>query len=225
MADTPYPLGREPLPPDPRDRNFPMSLSLQATVPPTSKSWTPGHEVFNQGSLGACVGFAGAAWLVNSPVRHPRQEITNQWGFDLYWACKRIDGIPDTEGTYSRALMQVLSDQHRIVRYLWAQNPDELKTWVLTKGPVLVGTAWTEAMFDPAPDRHRELYLSPVGSIVGGHEYLIRQYSRPRDAYKMRNSWGDSWGTFGEAWIKASDLYSLVFDRGGDCVAAEEKLP
>lgn len=212
-------LGRVENPPDARDANHPMSAVLDAVTvtPPPSKMWRGGPTRINQGALGACVGFTGANWLQNWPTY---TRVSNQTGFDLYAACKLTDGIPNIEGTYSRALMQVLAAQGRVARYLWANNPDELKTWVLTQGPVMVGTNWHADMFDPDANG----LLHPTGAVVGGHEYLVRGYSRKPDAYRIRNSWGANWGRNGEAWIRATDLYNLVFNTG-DAVAAIERTP
>lgn len=215
---------------DPRDTAYPMTLHLATVAPPvyTSRYWYPGTLVLDQDGVGACVGFTGANWMQNSPTR---TKVVNQSGFDLYNECKKIDGIPDIEGTYDRALMKVLEAQGRIVRYLWAQSGDELKQWILTTGPVLVGTNWYERMFDPehtgavAGFKVGDFVLKIGGNVAGGHEYLIRGYSRPRDAYKMRNSWGPHWGMAGgEAWIARADLERLVFQENGDACAAVEKV-
>lgn len=219
-------LGRIEGPPDARDRNFPMANVLRlATNLPTSRYWYPGQQPLNQGSLGACVGFTGANWLQNSPTRTP---VTNQTGFDLYAECKKIDGIPNTEGTYARALLKVLQSQGKVGQYLWAQRPLDIKEWVLSTGPVLVGTPWLEGMF--ALDM--EGYARVQGYEVGGHEYLIRGYSRPRDAYRCRNSWGAGWGigasvgawagNGGEFWLRRADLDNLIFASWGDAVGVVE---
>lgn len=223
----PFPqLGRVEGPLDIRDFAFPMSLLLNTLVvePPPSRYWYPGQQAINQGSLGACVGFTGANWLQNSPVR---SKVTSQTGFDLYAECKKIDGIPDVEGTYARVLLKVLQAQGKVGRYLWAASPADLKSWVLSTGPVMVGTPWHQQMFWPDADG----FVAPVGTVVGGHEYLVRGYSRPRDAYRCRNSWGGSWGigrgsswsgNGGEFWIKADHLHALVFQTWGDAVGVEQ---
>lgn len=218
-------LGRIPGPSDSRDRDYPMALRLvAAAAPPKSRYWYPGQATLDQGSLGACVGFTGANWMQNSPVR---DKVGNQTGIDLYRACKQIDGIPDVEGTYARALLKVLQGQGRVGRYLWAQNPTDIKNWVLTTGPVMVGTAWTESMFTPDANG----YLTVAGNEVGGHEYLIRGYSADRDAYLCRNSWGADWGIHkGSSWygrggeflLKRADLEKLVFQMWGDAIGVDE---
>jgi hypothetical protein len=147
--------------------------------------------------------------------------VSDQTGLDLYAECKKVDGLaPGTEGTHDRALAKVLVAQGRIERYLWAQTPAELRAWVLTTGPVMVGTNWYERMFDPGPDRR----LRPEGAVVGGHEWLVRGFC-PGLGYRMRNSWGPGWGARGEAWISEEDLVRLVFEEGGDALGAVEKRP
>lgn len=228
MTQPPLPsLGRVAAPVDVRDRDYPMSLLLAAVPPaiPPSRYWYPGQATLNQGSLGACVGFTGANWMQNSPVR---DRVTDQTGLDLYYACKQIDGLPPgTEGTYARALLKILQGQNRIGRYLWATQPSDIKTWILSTGPVMVGTPWLDGMFSLDADG----YVKVQGAQVGGHEYLIRGYSRPRDAYRCRNSWGPFWGIGsgsswaglgGEFWIKRTDLENLIFNTWGDAVGAEE---
>lgn len=203
---------------DPRDANFPMALRL-AAVPlkvPKSRSWRGQALRVDQGNIGACVGYAGSNWEGHLPIA---TKITNQTGLDLYHACKAIDGMPNEEGSNDRFLAKVLVAQGRIERYLWAQNIDDLRTWVLTTGPVLVGTEWANDMFDP-DSKH---VLHPTGAVAGGHEWLVKGYQSGK--YRMRNSWGASWGDNGEAWISEADLASLVFARNGDALGAVEKTP
>lgn len=213
--------------PDERDAQYPMALHIASVeareLQPRPKMWRSQLSRLDQGALGACVGFTGANWLGALPLY---TRVTNQTGLDLYHACKQIDGIPDQEGTYDRALAKVLVQQGRIERYLWALTPTDVRDWVLSTGPIMVGTNWYDAMFDPAPDKDRggRLYLHPHGSVVGGHEWLVRGYD-PKYGYRMRNSWGPNWGEHGEAWIAEDDLYRLVFDEQGDALGAVEKRP
>lgn len=212
---------------DVRDASFPMSLHLgPVTLPkvPSSRMWRGQTLRIDQGQRGACVGFTGANWMGHLPIY---DRVSNATGNALYDACKLIDGIPDIEGTYDRALAKVLVGQGRIERYLWAQTSDELKAWVLTTGPVMVGTNWYSSMFNP--DAAARLWLS--GQVAGGHEWLIRGWQRKRfpddtifkGYFRMRNSWGPNWGDHGEAWIEESLLYRLVFQEGGDALGAVER--
>lgn len=222
-------LGRVEGPRDARDANHPMAAVLEplfgsAAKIPASRYWYPGLVTLDQGSLGACVGFTGANWMQNSPTR---TKVSNQVGIDLYRECKKIDGIPDQEGTYARALLEVLRGQGKVSRYLWASSIADVKSWVLGVGPVLVGTPWYDGMFDPDQDGTAH----PTGQVVGGHEYLIRGYSRPLAAFRCRNSWGPSWGIGegsnwagrgGEFWVKEGDMESLIFGDWGDAIGIVE---
>ena len=224
MSET---LGRVPGPEDPRDGNYPMQLVLGAVKSmPTSRYWYPGNVALNQGNVGACVGFTGANWMQNSPTR---TSVSDQTGLDLYAECKKIDGIPNIEGTYARALLEVLRAQGKVKRYLWANGLGDIRAWVLSTGPVLVGTPWYESMFKPGADGR----VSLGGTIAGGHEYLIRGYSRPLDAFRCRNSWGGGWGigagspwagSGGEFWLSSAQLEILIWGRGhwGDAIGIEE---
>lgn len=208
-TDLPYPLGRVPAPPDVRDRDFPFALALPPvalTELPPSRYWRRGPTRLNQGTLGACVAFAGANWQQSRPLT---TAVTNQSAINDYYACKAIDGLPPgTEGTYDRALMKVYQDRGQVGRYLWAQNPDEFKAWILSTGPVLIGVPWFEQMFNPSADH----YLTLAGNEVGGHEILVRGYSNYRKAYGIENSWGPNWGDNGLAWLHESDLPRLVWN-------------
>ena len=221
-------LGRVQGPADPRDTMYPMTLRLEMVAGPipTSRYWYPGAVALNQGSLGACVGFTGANWLQNSPTR---TKANNQTGIDLYAECKKIDGIPNVEGTYARALLEVLRAQGKVKRYLWANGIGDIRAWVLSSGPVLVGTPWYESMFHPRADGR----VSIEGAIVGGHEYLVRGYSRPLDAFRCRNSWGSTWGigagspwagSGGEFWLSSSQLENFIWGarHWGDAIGIEE---
>lgn len=223
-----YPLGRVQVD-DIRDSNFPMSLEIgqpSALVLPKQKTWRGQPPRLNQGQRGACVGFTGANWMGHLPIY---DRVSDTIGHALYDECKKIDGIPHIEGTYDRALAQVLVAQGRIERYLWAQSPDELKAWILTTGSVMVGTPWYSEMFNP--DSKHRLWIS--GPVVGGHEYLVKGWERKHfneeaattGYYRIRNSWGPHWGDNGEAWIKEDLLYRLVFQEGGDALGAVEKRP
>lgn len=218
--DLPYQLGRVQAPPS-RDSDYPFALGLtgvpELSALPQSRYWTEGPQKLNQGNLGACVAFAGANWKQSRPTT---TQVTNQSAIDDYYACKAIDGLPPgTEGTYDRALMQVYQSQGRITRYLWAQNPDEFKRWILGVGPVLIGTPWYEQMFNP-DEKH---FLTIGGNEVGGHETLIRGYSNYRKAYALQNSWGPLWGNNGNAWLREEDLPRLIWRSWGDACTAEEK--
>lgn len=211
-------LGRLPHQDD-RDGGYPMTLRLgdPLTTIVGKKMWRGQALRLDQGALGACVGFTGANWLGHLPMYN---RVYNNTGLELYAACKRIDLWPNQEGSNDHFLAKVLVEQGRIERYLWAQTPGELRLWVATVGPVMVGTLWYSGMFNPEANGQLRL----TGTVVGGHEWLVTGYD-PKRGYRLRNSWGPDWGLKGEAWIDESDLYRLVFQEGGDALGAVERRP
>lgn len=218
-----YGLGRMPSPFDSRDALHPMRavLMLTATPQPPFKYW-PSGPVLNQGATPQCVGFAWAQWMQTSPTRHSgaaEHFDGNAKGHEIYAACKTFDGIPDMDGTYVRSGVQQMKNEDRVVRYLWAGSLNDLIDWVLRVGPVVVGTDWHQSMFVPREDGS----LVANGTVVGGHAYLIRGYSRKRGQFRMVNSWGEGWGQGGQAWLDEALLWALV--STGEAVAAIEQKP
>lgn len=69
--------------------------------------------------------------------------------------------------------------------------------WELAAGfPVAVGLRITPAWFESDGD-----LPPPSGASVGGHAVLLVGFDSERRAWRMRNSWGTSWGDDGEAWL------------------------
>jgi hypothetical protein len=172
----------------------------------------------DQGQTPQCVAFSWKGWLRTSPI-HTTTGPGTQF---IYDECQKVDGWPlPHDGSSVRAGAQIINGLGYIANYVWATTPDELKTWVLTKGPVVVGTIWTKDMFTPDANGT----VKPTGSVVGGHAYLITGYSRVSGRYRCLNSWGSGWGKKGSFWIKDSDLYSIIFSNEGEaCAAVEQPL-
>jgi hypothetical protein len=90
-------------------RDFPATRLLVREVPlPESFIVNPNTIIYNQGQTPSCVGFSSAG------VKTDEEFI--QWGkqirFDgmwLYKECKKIDGIPNVEGTYPRVACKILN--------------------------------------------------------------------------------------------------------------------
>ncbi|MCA1788741.1 MAG: S-layer homology domain-containing protein [Thioalkalivibrio sp.] len=95
-----YGLGALPDPPDDRDFQVFKLVHRPVTVP---AMYSPGRStVRNQGSLGSCVGFGGAA---QDERLHGVSDLSEQ---ALYGWCKEIDGWPG-EGTYPRTMYSILA--------------------------------------------------------------------------------------------------------------------
>jgi hypothetical protein len=109
-----------------------------------------------------------------------------------------------------------------ISEYRWATNIDSLKNFVLTEGPVQVGTDWFYEMSNPREYGARDFYLEPEGDLEGGHSYLINGYSKRRGAFRMINSWGPEFAASGRAWIHSDILDYLVFGLNGEAASITE---
>lgn len=206
-------------------RNLAHRITATQDLSQKSVLWTPGPVVLDQGEEGACVGFGTSGEAAASPVRVPH--ITNDVAFSVYNRAKEIDEFEgvDYEGTSVRAGMLVGREKGWWTGFQWATNIPAFLT-ALQTGPVVIGLEWWDGMYD-APNG----ILRATGKVVGGHCILVTGYTPKHPvlrvpAFRLRNSWGPSWGLNGSAYIEASALEDLVFGRGGEAaVPVGRKLP
>jgi len=150
----------------------------------------------------------------------PTRTKTGPVPTDIYAAAQMVDEWDgeNYDGTSVRAGAKVLASQGRISEYLWAQSLAELQAWVLTKGPVVMGTEWYQGMSLLGVNG----YATPAGALLGGHAYLCIGYSTARRAYRFLNSWGRVWGSpNGRFWMKEEDVADLLSRNGEACAAIE----
>ena len=168
----------------------------------------------DQGNSSHCVGFSMAHFGINLPTF---TAYTNEEAHELYYKCKEIDGDPKREnGTTIRSAAKVLQDIGAINNYAFARDMDTIRWWLINKGPLIVGTIWSEEMM--TPDEEGKLDIS--GFVLGGHAYLLNEWCK--DGYVgIKNSWGKQWGNNGKAYIAVEDFKTL-FLYGGEALAAVE---
>jgi hypothetical protein len=179
---------------------------------------TPGWELklqLDQGQTGHCVGFGWSGWVDAMPVEGTYQ---NADGHALYYECKVIDGEPLAEnGSYVRSGALALRNRGRLSAFGFATTTDEIDDWINNHGPVVVGTSWTDDMFNP----DAQGFVKPTGADAGGHCYVMIEKIDSEDAYVFQNSWSAGWGQNGRFKMKRSDFGSLLSDFGEACCAAE----
>jgi hypothetical protein len=220
MASPRYGLGRLAAP-DPRDAQFPLALALSSTAPPiVTKIWDTG-PILNQGDTPHCVGYAWRQFLYTDP---PGDTDPVPSGDDIYALAQQCDewaGTPHN-GSSVRGGAAALAASAPILltSYLWALSLDALTLWVTTHGPVVFGTQWYEAMFDPDADN----VVAPGGSVVGGHAFLCIGFDAERQLFRFCNSWGTGWADGGKFWMTPESVTQLVFTEDGDACTAVEAV-
>ena len=182
-----------------------------------SKVWEDPIQL-DQGQTGHCVGFGWAGWGDCAPTT---DRFQNADAHAIYYEAKVIDGEPRSEnGSTVRSGAKAMVRRKRLGAYVFATAVDDVKAWVLSRGPVVAGTDWTYDMFHP----DKEGFVKPTGRIAGGHCYLMIGYDETSDTFTFDNSWGPQWGLEGRFRMHASDFEQLLAQRGEACAGLELPL-
>lgn len=214
----------------PAGSNWGQALALLAQVagsnpipppPPPNPSGDVSYtdaEQLDQGQTGHCVGFGWAQWGNTLPID---DKFTNADGDAIYYECKVIDGEPKAEdGSQVRSGAKAMQNRKRESVYAFASNLADIKTWLQTKGPVVVGTDWYNDMFNPDANG----YVVPTGGVAGGHCFALVGDLESEQAFLFQNSWGKSWGLNGYFKMKYTDFQTLFNNQGEACVSVELPL-
>jgi hypothetical protein len=213
-----FALGRE-YAPDARDTNFMMAIELPTNTAIAKTKYWRISNILDQGPFPHCVGFAWHQFCKSAPIM-----TKNPPGPDtIYREAQKVDewAGENYDGTSVRAGVKVLHKLGRIAEYRWAWDAATVRDYVLTRGTVVVGTAWYTDMFEPDS---KTGFVKPTGRIAGGHAYVIAGYSVERKAFRIVNSWGADWGQKGRAWISFEDMDYLIKNQGEACSAIEIKI-
>jgi hypothetical protein len=194
---------------DERSRAFPVRALISATTP-RSYTWRC-TKWLDQGSEPACVGFSLSHELIARPKEH--LEIGETDALAFYHRAQQLDQWPgeDYDGTSVLAGLKAAKERGLITEYRWAFGLDDLILAVGYKGPAVIGIDWFEDMFDPDPQG----YVTPTGDVAGGHAILVNGVSVTKKHFRLRNSWGRSWGyPYGNCFIRWADMGKLLAAGG-----------
>lgn len=187
--------------------------------------------VKDQGDLGSCTAFAGCGmreflWRRDSKSKSRPPIFSPMF---LYYKERELDGnISEDAGSYGRTSVQVMQKigvclestdpyepknfrseptpeevaealKYRAGGYHRLAGVDDMKSCLASKYVFVVGFtvyesfetgSWTTM---PIP-KHGE-------QILGGHEVLFIGYDDSKNAFKVRNSWGNDWAEKGNFWF------------------------
>lgn len=216
--------------PDPRD--FAATKFVYTLLPvPANYFVNPDTPVYNQGSSPACVGYSCAGVKSDEEYlqHHDSYLFSGKW---LYNECKKIDGIPNIDGSYLRFAMQILQQQgmkqlvppctRRKPDSFWqigayfridnASDDDFIKQVIFQYGSIAVGSSWYRSWMSVG-----EVFDTP-DVVVGGHAYRVCGW-RDDDpsGWIVVNSWGKLlWGKAGVAVLPYDMFRHSVLESGGD---------
>jgi len=191
------------------------------------------RKFYNQGQTPECVAFSSSE----------ERSLATRGTFDpnwLYARCKERDGMPNQDGTLLRVAYDVLRElgpkpvhasgpdlSKGVARNEWASSVDDIRVAIQNGASgVVMGSNWYDAMFDPI--RRGGHYWLPasdanLGSLAGGHAYLLDGVSDHLEAFTTPNSWGESdrsWHPGEAGWPVTLIPYSLIerlLAEDGEC--------
>ena len=108
----------------------------------------------------------------------------------------------------------VAGSRLKIGAYSRLTTVTEVKQAIAAYGDAWIGSPWANSWFQPGTDGT----LPAADQPAGGHAYKFVGFDDARKAFLLQNSWGESWGLLGHAWMPYS--YVLI-DQGGDWEAWE----
>ncbi len=213
---------------DARGKQYLMRRLLPVGVLlPARKTWAINSTALDQGNTGTCVGHGWANFLRSAPIQSNAGIDQLRW--QIYDAAIQLDEWTDNDndtdrqmGTSVRAGAEAVMAMNRLKSYVWSFELQPTIEWILTMGPVVIGSNWYQSM--SKPDAQGFAQIKPKSPIEGGHCYLIRGADTRRALVTCTNSWGDDWGKSGEFYLPFRDLERLIHEDGEVCSAVQKSL-
>jgi C1A family cysteine protease len=220
---------------DPEDsRDFPakkLILAKKAVFLPEEYIVNKDTIIYDQGSTPRCVAYSSSGVKTDEEFLQYKQ----QYKFDadwLYSECKKIDGIPNQEGTYPRIACKILMEKGTklaasgcflkkamnkpdkkwaIAGYYRLENSltdNDIKQILFTYGSFLAASSWYANWSDKF-----SVFPEPKGGSEGGHAYRVIGWNKT--GWIVANSWGSIlWGDKGIATMPFNIFREHVLSEG-----------
>ncbi len=219
------------------ERDYLMRAYLPLVKLPRKVDYTPKlSPIRDQGDEGTCVGFATACGMKEYQEMLDYEKLVLLSPRFVYAECKKIDGMPDLEGTSIRTAMKVLSEKGVCQEKLWPYSPyqktkakkgapadakkfrvksyarilnlDELRSHLYSKGPCAIGVEVFRGFLETG--------LVPMPKkderSFGGHAISPVGYDDSKELIKFKNSWSKNWGDKGYGFLPYSYVNRYMMD-------------
>lgn len=221
---------------DPRSLAYAHGVLPESAI--QSVDWTRRAPIFDQGNLGSCTGNAAAGLvgtdcsartgLTSVEISGNILPVDEKLAVQVYSLATQLDDIqgtypPDDTGSSGLGAAKALVKLGLATKYTHAFSLSALKS-ALQAGPVMLGTVWLNSMFD-VDAKTGHVIVDRNSGVAGGHEYVISAYDATGGAFRIDNSWGDSWGANGSAWFAQADVQWLLSQEGDVTVPAWATAP
>ena len=220
-------------------RDYLMRAYLPLKRIPARVDYTPKlSPVRYQGDEGTCVAFATATGMKEYQEKLDYGKLVRLSPRFVYNECKKIDDMPEEEGTTLRIAMKVLktkgvseekfwpykpyqtnkakkgattnAKKFRVISYARILNLNELRSSLYSKGPSVIGIECFEAIFKTKSG------LVPMPRkdeySLGGHAICAVGYDDKKKLIKFKNSWSTNWGQKGYGYLHYAYIERYLID-------------
>jgi C1A family cysteine protease len=93
-----------------------------------------------------------------------------------------------------------------------------IKTLLSMKLPIIIGVTVDQSFYNMSSTGW--IWKSHSGKTYGGHAICVIGYDDAKQAFKVQNSWGSSWGSNGYFWIDYSFFAKTTKGAINECYVA-----